>query len=287
MITRGEYLVARKRFPLTSDQLELLLAFESCESLQHLAEKMVKDASVVSRNLQQLAEHSPVIVKMKGRWQISPLGRQVNEQTVEYLKLVEAILAGRATQVENGPKKFSFEKTALLIVNAQNGLLNPTLGSRNNNDAELNIKTLLNKWRTGKNLIIHVRHASKSPESTFYRDSKWFDIISDLSPEQGELVIDKSKSSAFTDTTLLDELNARSIENVVITGFTANECLDATARHASEFGFKTYVVSDASASFDITGHDGKLYRADRVHKLTLANLHALCANVVTTASFLS
>ena len=77
--------VSRQRFPLSSDQLELLLAFESCESHQKLSEVMAKDPSVVSRNLQQLAEISPVIIKVKGRWQISPLGCQVNQQTSSFL----------------------------------------------------------------------------------------------------------------------------------------------------------------------------------------------------------
>jgi len=87
------------------------------------------------------------------------------------------------------------------------------------------------------------------------------------------LVIEKLKSSAFAETALLKELNRRSVESVVLTGFTANECIDATARQSAEFGFQTIVVGDATASFDIQGHDGKLYRADLVHKLTLAILH--------------
>lgn len=279
--------MARKRFPLSSDQLELLLAFESCGSLQKLAEAMAKDPSVVSRNLQQLAEASQVIVKVKGRWEISPLGCQVNEQTTAYLKSVDGLLAGKHEQRDKKSGMMKFDKTALLVINAQNGLLNPTLGSRSNSDAEANIAKLLRKWRSGPYLVIHVRHASNNPESAFYVESKGFNFISDLRPEDSELIIDKSKSSAFADTSLLAELNARAIETVVVTGFTANECIDATARQANEFGFATYVVGDASASFEITGHDGKLYRADRIHKLTLANLHALCAIVINTADLIS
>ena len=46
----------RARFPLSSDQLELLLAFEAARSPAHLVEIVRRDGSVVSRNLQRLAE---------------------------------------------------------------------------------------------------------------------------------------------------------------------------------------------------------------------------------------
>ncbi len=55
------------RFALTSEQLELLLAFENATSLGHLAELIARDPSVVSRNLQRVAESYPVLKKVKGR----------------------------------------------------------------------------------------------------------------------------------------------------------------------------------------------------------------------------
>ncbi len=44
----------RKKFPLDSNQLELLLAFHTAGSLSELANLMHKDISVVSRGLQKL-----------------------------------------------------------------------------------------------------------------------------------------------------------------------------------------------------------------------------------------
>lgn len=74
---------------------------------------------------------------------------------------------------------------------------------------------------------------------------------------------------------------------IILTGFTANECIDATARQASDLGFSTYVVADATATFDFHGDDGKLFKADRVHRLILANLQALFAKVVETRCVIS
>ncbi|MGE0174489.1 MAG: cysteine hydrolase family protein [Oligoflexales bacterium] len=275
--------MVRARFPLSSDQLELLLAFEQGGTLQSLSESMAKDPSVVSRNLQQLAEASPVIVKVKGRWQISPLGIQVNERTRTYLSSIDEVLK---TQRQPKAKKVIGDNTALIVINAQNGLSDNVQGNRHRSEAEINIGKILASWRRAKGLIIHVRHASDNPRSAFYKGSDGFKSIPDLAPEKAELVIDKTKSSAFAETSLLQELNSRGIETIVLTGFTANECIDATARQASELGFATFVVGDASASFDVFGPDGKLYRAERIHKLTLANLHALFAKVVLSEDIL-
>ncbi|MBK7962468.1 MAG: hypothetical protein IPK04_15535 [Bdellovibrionales bacterium] len=57
--------VNRLKLPLNSDQLELLLAFENTKGLGHLAEVMARDQSVVSRNLQRIAEDYPVLKKVK------------------------------------------------------------------------------------------------------------------------------------------------------------------------------------------------------------------------------
>jgi predicted transcriptional regulator len=65
--------VNRLKFNLNSDQLELLLAFENAKGLGHLAELMARDPSVISRNLQRVAEDYPVLKKVKGRWEITPL----------------------------------------------------------------------------------------------------------------------------------------------------------------------------------------------------------------------
>ena len=56
----------RIRFPLSSEQCELLAAFEDAGSLAELAKLMAKDVSVVSRNLQSLSE-SGVLEKVNGR----------------------------------------------------------------------------------------------------------------------------------------------------------------------------------------------------------------------------
>lgn len=275
----------RLQFPLTSDQLELLLAFEEAKGLAHLAELMAKDASVVSRNLQRVAEDLPVLEKVNGRWKLTALGIELNLQTRAYLQAQKALISKATPQIS--PKRFELsDRAVLIVINAQNGLFHDATEKRNNEGAEKNILRLLSLWRSKQREVIHVKHVSDNPESRFFRGSNGSDFLSSVTPTSGEDVIEKTKSSAFTQTELTETLNRLVASEVVLVGFTANDCIDATARNAAELGFTAVVVSDATATFDLRESTGRLVKADRIHKLTLLNIHSFSANVLSTLEVL-
>lgn len=275
---------SRPRFVLSSEQLELLLAFEQAGGLAKLAAVMARDPSVVSRQLQRLAETAPVIVKVEGRWQVSPLGREVNAKAGLFISDLGRLVADARVRPE--PVRPLLERAALLVINAQQGLLGATSGGRSNGEAEANLERLLKGFRDAKRLVIHVRHVSSHPKSPFFAQAPGVAFLPRLGPAAGEIVVDKSKANAFAATPLAEHLNAHGIETVMVTGFTANECIDATARQASDFGLATFVVGDATASFDLVGPDGQVHPAERVHRLTLANLHQNYAKVLNTAELM-
>jgi nicotinamidase-related amidase len=47
-------------------------------------------------------------------------------------------------------------------------------------------------------------------------------------------------------------------------------------------GFNVYVVSDATATFDRVGHNGKMYKAEDVHEFALASLNEEFAIIIKT-----
>ena len=51
---------------------------------------------------------------------------------------------------------------------------------------------------------------------------------------------------------------------------------------AGNLGFHTYLVSDATATFDRQGPDGVLYSAEDIQAMTMTNLHQEFATIVTT-----
>lgn len=269
-----------KRFPLNSEQLELLLAFEKANGLVELSQMMGRDSSVISRQLQRLVEDYPVLSKEKGKWVITALGLKVNDITLRNIAAYEIALNIKQL------KTYSIQNSVLLVINAQKGLLNAK-AERSNPKAENNIKKLMNRWREHKGHVIHVQHLSENAESLFYKESPSSDFMQELSPEGNELIIKKMKSSSFTETNLQEHLDQNQICNLLLVGFTANECIEATAKDAFEKGFNTIVIGDATAMFDFVGHDKKIYKADKVHDLVLANINALYAKVDMTEQVLA
>lgn len=266
---------------MSSDQLALLVAFEEHKGLLSLAETMGKDPSVISRGLQRMAEDFPVIVKVKGKWEMTPLGRRLNELTRAFLAEQRALI--QTHQVKPATSTIDLRnKTALVIINAQQGLLDATQLGRNNSEAEKNIELLLQHWRSKHLPIIHVKHVSENQSSVFYRQSTGSEFLPSLAPINSEEVIEKYKSSGFLETSLESALIKIEASQLVLVGFTANECIDATARDAAHLGFTVNVVGDATAMFDMKSKDGKLLKAERIHKLTLANIEAFYANVINT-----
>ena len=51
---------------------------------------------------------------------------------------------------------------------------------------------------------------------------------------------------------------------------------------AGNLGFETFIVSDATATFNKKGLDGQMFSAELIHETALASLNGEFATVVTT-----
>lgn len=268
--------MSKLKFLFSSEQLELLIAFEMTGSLSELSSYVHKDASVVSRNLQRISEIAPVLIKKNRRWELTDLGRSLNIESKKFILSVNEML--EKTKTEKMNNRLLLDNTLLILVNTQKALLD---GS-NNKKVVLNIEKILNYWRQTNRPMAHVRHASEKPTSLFFTGSKSFEFISELSPQIGEPLFEKTKSSVTTSSSFNLFMNEGNYTSVVLVGFTGNDCIDISARHLAEAGLDVVVVSDATASLDVTGIDGRLHTSDRVHSLTMANIQAQSAQVVQT-----
>ena len=81
------------------------------------------------------------------------------------------------------------------------------------------------------------------------------ELIAELAPEAGEMVIDKNRPSAFWGTPLDAVLTQRGIERVVVCGITTNCCVESTVRDASHRDLETWLVVDAVAESARDRHD--------------------------------
>ncbi|KZM18642.1 uncharacterized protein EKO05_0001186 [Ascochyta rabiei] len=74
------------------------------------------------------------------------------------------------------------------------------------------------------------------------------DIVGEVAPVEGEVVIDKPGRGAFTNTELDAVLRARGVKNLVVCGVTADACVSSTVREASDRGYDVLVVEDGVES---------------------------------------
>ncbi len=175
------------------------------------------------------------------------------------------------------------ENIALILIDIQQGFDDAAhWGPRNNPNAEANMAKLLNAWRQAGQPVFHVQHLSKESQSPLRPNQPGCEFKPEVQPLPEEPVFQKHVNSGFIGTRLEVELKALGVENVVIVGLTTNHCVSTTTRMAGNLGFKTYVVEDATATFDLKGHDGNTYPAAQVHTMALASLHQEFATVLTT-----
>ncbi len=167
----------------------------------------------------------------------------------------------------------------LIVIDVQRALDDPSHGERSNPSAERNIARAIQAWREGGAPVIHVRHES---EGLFAPGSVTAEVKPEALPREGEPVLTKSAYSAFVGTDLEERLRAEGVETVAIVGLTTDHCVSATVRMASDLGFETWVLADATAAHERRTFDGERIAAETMHRTALASLHGEFAEVVET-----
>lgn len=176
---------------------------------------------------------------------------------------------------------------ALLLIDVQLGLDDPKWGARNNPEAERRIAELLDAWRRSGRPVIHVQHMSQEPDSPLRPGLPGNAIKPEAQPREGEPLFEKTVNSAFIGTRLEEHLRERGIRSLVIAGLTTDHCVSTSARMAGNLGFDVTLVSDATATFERDGPDGRHYSAEEMHGAALASLDGEFARVLPTHDVLA
>jgi len=175
-------------------------------------------------------------------------------------------------------------RPALILVDIQKGFddIQYWGGQRNNPDAELRASELLNMWREYGLPVFHIQHCSSNPASLLNESNPGNAFKELTAPIQGEVIIRKNVNSAFIGTELQARLDREKITTLVIVGLTTDHCISTTVRMAGNLGYETFLVADATATFNKRGMDGKNYPAELIHETALASLNEEFATIVYT-----
>ncbi len=138
------------------------------------------------------------------------------------------------------------EKTALLVIDAQIGVV----GEAYQRDEVLeNINLLLERARSNGTPVIYVQHDAPKGSPMEPGGPAW-PIHPAIAPRPGEPVVRKESPDSFHHTRLQEELEARGITRLVITGGQTQYCVDTTARRAVAQGYDVLLAGDAHTTDD-------------------------------------
>jgi nicotinamidase-related amidase len=173
--------------------------------------------------------------------------------------------------------------TALLIIDIQNDYFPGGAMQLEGADAAAqNAARALEKFRQGKMPVLHVRHLSVRPGSTFFiPGTPGAEIHPAVKPASGEAIVEKNFPNSFRGTALESALKEKGIKNLVVAGMMTHMCVDASVRHAADLGYKVTLLGDACAT-RAQSFGGETVPARQVHTAFLAALNGFYAKVVNT-----
>ena len=170
--------------------------------------------------------------------------------------------------------------TALIVIDIQNDYFpGGAMQLEGADAAAANAGKLVQKFRSEKLPIIHVRHLSVRPGATFFLPgTKGAEIHAAVTPGAGEALITKHFPNGFRETNLLEALRGAGASKLVITGMMTHMCVDTTVRAAADLGFECRLAQDGCATRALQ-FSGQKVEAGQVQLAYLAALNGAFAKV--------
>ncbi len=211
----------------------------------------------------------------------------------------------RSFYYENAPEpsdlSLPFEDTAMLSIDVQNTYMKPSADpvererwapfrERIKKIVIPNTAALQNRFRELEMDVLHARIAcllengkdrslsQKKPGWNYLllpKDTEDAQIVPELAPREGEIVVTKTTDSALTGTNLRLVLHNMGIKNVVLTGIFTDQCISSTVRSLADESFNVILVEDCCAA-----------GTDELHSKELEILNMIYCHVVSSGELI-
>jgi nicotinamidase-related amidase len=143
------------------------------------------------------------------------------------------------TTLENRPN------AALLVIDVQNAAVERAHAR----DAVVaNVAGLVDRARREGVPVVWVQHFDEQ----LARGSEGWQIVSELTPDDAEPLVEKSYTDSFEDTSLESVLSGLGVGRLVVVGAQTDWCVRATLHGALARGYDATLVSDAHTTEDQT-----------------------------------
>jgi nicotinamidase-related amidase len=135
--------------------------------------------------------------------------------------------------------------TAVLVIDVQNGVV----GEAYERDSVVaNVGAVVDKARDADVPVVWVQHSS---ENLAHGSEQW-EIVPELSPDEGEPHVDKRYPDSFEETTLETVLADLAVGHLLVVGAQTDECVRSTLHGALVRGYDATLVSDAHTTEDLS-----------------------------------
>ena len=128
--------------------------------------------------------------------------------------------------------------------------------------------------------VFHIMHHAPAGAALFAEDSPTIEIVPQLAPEAGEIVLRKRLPNAFAGTDLHALIQSSGRSEIIFAGFMTHMCVSASARAALDLDYRSTVVAGACATRDLPDPLGGVIPASVVHRTALSELADRFAVVV-------